>query len=91
MAYIKNGITFNSFDGDSSKVKKTLSNNKYDGATVDDLAEIEEENGGKLPKIINAVEIDWNGAVINGQTINSTGELLKERIQQNSPMFAEVA
>ena len=54
--------------------------------------------GGNLPTIINAVEIDWNGAELNlpddlggTKTINTTGELLKERIQQNSPMFARVA
>ena len=54
--------------------------------------------GGDLPTIINAVEIDWNGAELNlpddlggTKTINTTGELLKERIQQNSPMFARVA
>ena len=48
--------------------------------------------------IINAVDIDWNGAELNlpddlGGTkhISTTGELLKERIQQNSPMFAKVA
>jgi len=32
-----------------------------------------DEDGG----VINAVDIDWNGAVVgDGQTINSTGELL---------------
>lgn len=28
--------------------------------------------------VINAVDIDWNGAEVNGSTINTTGELLKK-------------
>lgn len=30
------------------------------------------ENGG----IINAVQIDWNGAQVSGKTLNTTGEVL---------------
>ena len=31
----------------------------------------------KIPsKAINAIDIDWNGAQVNGDTINTTGELL---------------
>ena len=39
-----------------------------DGLTEDLIA----ENGG----IINAVQIDWNGASICNQTVNTTGQLL---------------
>lgn len=39
-----------------------------DGLTEDLIA----ENGG----IINAVQIDWNGAQVTGKTLNTTGELL---------------
>ena len=52
----------------------------------------------EIVKSFNALEIDWNGAELNlpddlggTKTINTTGELLKERIQQKSPMFARVA
>lgn len=66
MGYIdKNGIQFNSFDSNASAFKKKLSNTQYAGASVDDLADI-----------INAVEIDWNGAQVAGKTLNTTGELL---------------
>ena len=52
-----------------------------------------DEDGG----VVNAIDIDWNGAevgTINGVdfgTIKTTGKLLKERIQHNSPIFARVA
>ena len=49
--------------------------------------------GGDLPKLINAVEIDWNGArpdigedATNG--ITTTGELLSSIKGVYSPMFA---
>jgi hypothetical protein len=47
------------------------------GASDADLADIAEDNGGRLPSKVNAVEIDWNGASICNQTINTTGQLLK--------------
>ena len=68
MAYIENNITFNSFDGDIFTRGKKVSNEQYLGATVDDLADIASDNGGKLPTIVNALEIDWNGAELG--TIN---------------------
>lgn len=77
MGYIdKNGITFNSFDSNASAFKKKLSNTQYAGASVDDLADIANDNGGVLPTTINAVEIDWNGAQVAGKTLNTTGEML---------------
>ena len=52
--------------------------------------------GDELTKSLNAVEIDWNGAVLpNGNpedatdlTINTTGELLRMIINTGSPMWA---
>jgi len=93
MAYIdNNGIMFNTFDSDSYKKGKKISNNKYNGATVDDLSDIASENGGKLPTIVNAVEIDWNGArpdIGEGENgITTTGELLSSIKGVYSPMFA---
>ena len=32
--------------------------------------------GDELAKSINAVEIDWNGAIVSGQELNTTGEVL---------------
>ena len=76
MAYNdKTGIIFNSFDSNASAFKKKLSNTKYAGASVDDLEDIANDNGGVLPTTINAVEIDWNGADLgNSYQINTTGE-----------------
>ena len=66
-------------------------NNQYSGASVDDLADIANDNGGVLPTTINAVEIDWNTANLgnyvnidanggksngNSAEINTTGALL---------------
>ncbi len=78
MAYNdKTGIIFNSFDSNGNKYKNKLLNNQYSGASVDDLADIANDNGGVLPTTINAVDIDWNGAeVIPGKTLNTTGEVL---------------
>ena len=83
---------FNTFDSNSNKFEKKLSNNKYNGATVDDLSDIASENGGKLPTIVNAVEIDWNGArpdIGEGENgITTIGELLTSIKGVYSPMFA---
>ena len=46
------------------------------GATDADLVDIASDNGGKLPTIVNAVEIDWNGAQLGDKEIKTTGELL---------------
>lgn len=94
MAYTdSNNITFNSFDNVSNKFGKKLSNNKYNGATIDDIADIVSENGGKLPTIVNAIEIDWNGAKPDigedsTKGITTTGELLSRIKGVYSPVFA---
>ena len=102
MAYTDNkGITFNTFDTKFFKTGK-ISNAEYDGATVNDLADIASDNGGKLPTMVNAVEIDWNEADLSSaassfansadtapvSTITTTGELMKGVY---SPMFAKAA
>ncbi len=77
MAYNdKTGIIFNSFDSNASAFKKKLSNTQYAGASVNDLADIANDNGGVLPTTINSLEIDWNGAIVSGQELNTTGEVL---------------
>lgn len=44
------------------------------GNTADYVADLE---SGDIPtKLVNAVEIDWNGAQLGTTTINTTGELL---------------
>jgi hypothetical protein len=86
-----NNITFNTFDGDSFARGKKVSNSQYLGATVDDLADIASDNGGKLPTIVNAVEIDWNGAVLPNSntsfgtsiTINTTSEIFRGTLRGN--------
>ena len=93
MAYTDNkGSRFNTFDSDLFKKGKKISHNKYDGATVNDLKDIASENDGKSPTIVNAVEIDWNGAkpgIGEGNNgITTTGELIKDVY---SPMFAKAA
>ena len=93
MAYTDNkGIIFNTFDGNIFTRGKKVGNEQYDHATVDDLADIASDNGEKLPTIVNAVEIDWNGAKpgMNEDSTNgitTTGELTKFY----SPMFAKAA
>lgn len=94
MSYTNNNITFTTFDGNIFPRIKKVGNNENIGATVDDLTEIASDNGGKLPTIINALEIDWNGAEVqlNGdtayRTITNTGELLGDIINNGSPMWA---
>ena len=59
-----------------------------------------EYNGNPITRTmfgVDAINIDWNGAevgTVNGidfGIIKTTGELLKERIQHNSPIIAKVA
>ena len=83
MAYTdNNGIIFNTFDSNISAFGKKVSNEQYVGASGDDLADIASDNGGKLPSIVNALEIDWNGAKPgfgeDDNGITTTGELLRQ-------------
>lgn len=42
---------------------------------------IDDEYSGDIQKpspLINAIDIDWNGAQLNGATINTTGDLLSK-------------
>ena len=75
----KNGnITFNSVPTSNfMQVGQLLSHPDLSGASDADLADIANDNGGKLPSKVNVVEIDWNGAQICNQTVNTTGQLLK--------------
>ena len=75
-----NGIEFTDIKT-SNKSFKPLVYEDSGGNTTEDLNE-QYGVGGDLPKLINAVEIDWNGAelgTVNGinlGTINTTGDLL---------------
>lgn len=81
----QSGINFNSVDTTLMGVGQKVGNNYNRNATASDLAEIASDNGGKLPTIVNAVEIDWNAAQLDSDTtINTTGEIL-------SPIFAKAA
>lgn len=55
-------IQFNSVDVQISGNNKKWGNADILNATDDDLIDIASDYGGKLPTIINVVEIDWNGA-----------------------------
>ena len=86
------GINFNSVDTSLMGVGKKVGNDDNRGADTETLTEIAADNGGKLPTIVNAVEIDWNSAEITStafpsmdRTINTTGDLLswiKEGIEE---------
>ena len=71
-SYINNGVTFSNLDSNPSP-KKTIN-----GKLFSTLNDFEYANEDGIKPIINAVEIDWNGAELdNGNTvINTTGELL---------------
>ena len=85
-------IQFNSVDTSLMGVSKKVGNTQNRNADANVLSEIAEENGGKLPTIVNAVEIDWNGAkpgIGEGENgITTTGELLSSIKGVYSPMFA---
>ena len=74
----KNGnIEFNSVPTSNfMEVGVLLSHPDLKGATDTDLTDIANDNGGRLPSKVNAVEIDWNGASMCNQTVNTTGQLL---------------
>lgn len=86
-----NGIEFSDIKT-SNKSFNPLVHTNSGGNSTEDLNE-QYGVGGDLPKLINAVEIDWNGAkpgigedATNG--ITTTGELLSSIKGVYSPMFA---
>ena len=74
--YNGNNIQFNSVNVNVLPRTKSIGNENIVGASSEDLIDIAEEYGGKLPSTVNAVEIDWNGAQVAGKTLNTTGEVL---------------
>ncbi len=66
MGYTDNNITFESFDGNIFPRIKKVGNNQNQSASIDDLSDIASDNGGNLPTIVNALEIDWNDADLGG-------------------------
>ena len=66
MATVKqNEITFSNFTFGIDKPGKFGNTNETDY-----------EFTGEFEPFVNAVEIDWNGASICNQTVNTTGQLL---------------
>jgi len=60
--YKDSNIQFNNIDIAFSGNPKKWGHGDNLGATDADLIDIASDNGGKLPTIVNALEIDWNGA-----------------------------
>ena len=86
--YTDNNIQFNSIDVAISGNTKKWGQAELMGATDTDLVDIAADNGGRLPSIVNVVEVDWNGAELSylpasgSRTINTTGELLSILINE---------
>ena len=86
-----NGIEFTDIKTSNKSFVPILNGEIYQYDT-NSLDEDFSDNDGKLPAIVNAVEIDWNGAEITStafpsmdRTINTTGDLLswiKEGIEE---------
>ena len=72
MAYLdKNGIQFTHYDGNILPRSKKIGNIDLQDYNIDDFVD-----GSDIPTVVNAVEIDWNGAQLVGATIDTTGDLL---------------
>ena len=88
MAYIdKKGIQFTHYDGNILPISKKIGNIDLQDYNIDDFVD-----GSDIPTVINAVEIDWNGAkpgIGEGENgITTTGELLSSIKGVYSPEFA---
>ena len=68
--YTENGITFNNLD--------SAPNPKLDipGKLVHNDNDFEYASEDGIKPVVNAVEIDWNGATSDMGVINTTGELI---------------
>ena len=80
MKYTENDVTFNDVKTPNVLISGVLGrkgrlsiNNQQEEITISD----------KAPSLINAIDIDWDGAEINGTTINTTAQLLNY-IKNNS-------
>lgn len=74
------GIDFNDIKTSTNIKLPAFAGSKIHGSSTEDL-NADYGEGGNLPTIVNAVEIDWNGAQLkNGSTVkatlNTTGEML---------------
>ena len=79
--YGSSNIQFNAVETIFIPNSKKWGHGENINASDADLTDIANDNGGKLPTIVNAVDIDWNGAQLkNGSTVkatlNTTGEML---------------
>jgi len=86
--YTNNGITFNRLDSAPSP-RKEIPGKIFSGENDFEYAA---EDG--IKPVVNAVEIDWNGAQVqlsgenSSRTINTTGELMNLIKEVSSPMLA---
>ena len=66
--YIDNNVIFTNIDQVSITTGQKIAGSKY---------KYDEKGNIKAPRpVINAIDIDWNNASIEGTTINSTGDLI---------------
>lgn len=73
MKYIDNGIVFNNVK-DIQKIAGIGSNLRYSAADYN----YDSNDNPIAPKfLINVIDVDWNGANVNGTTVDTTGQLLK--------------
>lgn len=69
-SYTNSGITFNTIN---SAPNPKLS---IPGKLVSNQNDFEYAAEDGIKPVVNAVEIDWNGAQVAGKTLNTTGEVL---------------
>ena len=69
-SYTNSGILFNNLNSSPAPKKE------IPGKLVSNQNDFEFANEDGIFPVVNAVEIDWNGASICNQTVNTTGQLL---------------
>lgn len=73
MKYTDNGIVFNNVK-DIQKIAGIRSDLRYSAA---DYNYDTSDNPIAPNFLINVIDVDWNGANVNGTTVDTTGQLLK--------------
>ena len=69
-SYTNSGITFNTINSAPNPKKE------IPGKLVSNQNDFEYAAEDGIKPVVNAVEIDWNGAQVAGKTLNTTGEVL---------------
>lgn len=67
----QSNVNFTKFDGKILPRVKKVGNIANNGAEITDFGDNE-----SIASVINSLEIDWNGAIVSGQELNTTGEVL---------------